>query len=57
MVPFTTLTGAAAPSDDGDGDDDTLNASSANAVPDKVRNAHNDKTTDDLFTIFSSAGV
>jgi hypothetical protein len=57
MLPFTVLTGAAAPSDDDDGDDDTLNASSANAVPDKVTNAHSDKTTDDLFTIFSSAGV
>jgi hypothetical protein len=56
MLPFTGLTGAAAPSDD-DGDDDTLNASSANAVPDTARNAHSDKTTDGLFTIFSSAGV
>jgi hypothetical protein len=56
MLPFTALTGAAAPSGDGDCDDDTLNASSANAVPDKATNAHSDKTNDDLFTIFSSVG-
>jgi hypothetical protein len=53
MAPFTALAGAAVPSDADDGDDDTLKASSANAVPDKVTNANRDKTTDDIFTIFS----
>jgi hypothetical protein len=56
MLPFTALAGAAAPSDDADDGDDTLKASSANAVPDKVTNAHSDKTTDDIFTIFSFGG-
>jgi hypothetical protein len=56
MLPFTALTGAAAEPSEDDGDGDTLNASSANAAPDKVTSAHSDKTNDDLFTIFSSAG-
>jgi hypothetical protein len=56
MLPFVALTGAAGASDADDGDD-TLNASLANTLPDSVRNAHSDKMTDELFTIFSSMDV
>jgi hypothetical protein len=55
ILPLTALTGAAVPSGDDDDEGDTLNASSANALPDKVTKAHSDTTTDDLFTIISFA--
>jgi hypothetical protein len=58
MLPLTALVGAAAvPSGEDVDAGDTLNASSAKAVPDKVTIANSDKTTDDLFTINSYSGV
>jgi hypothetical protein len=57
MLPLTALAGAAVPSGDDVDAGDTLNASSAKAVPDKVTIANSDKTTDDLFTIGSSGGA
>jgi hypothetical protein len=57
MLPLTALAGAAVPSGDDVDAGDTLKASSAKAVPDKVTIANSDKTTDDLFTIDSSGGV